>query len=90
MKSKNINSIAIEDAVRLAIANGNQVGEVSEGWSNVKQVVYMVMPLAEALRSVLIKNLRLRHWSSEPTPHNRAEEGFTDDMEKISIAFPIH
>jgi hypothetical protein len=41
------------------------------------------------LREELSGDQRLRYWSYEGSPHNRAEEGFLDDLAKIAIAFPL-
>ncbi len=84
-----IASKSIEDVVQQSLADGNSVVEVSEGWTKVRQVVYMRLPMAEATRKRFADNPSLRYWLAEPTPHNRAEEGFTDDVDKVSIAFPL-
>lgn len=88
MSSIPIKSAAIEEAVQTAQAHGNAVAEISEGWSRVLQVVSMAQPLSDDLRRALMGYLALRYWTSDPSPHNRAEEGFTDDAGRVSIAFP--
>lgn len=80
-------SSAIVEAVQCALAEGNEVAEISEGWANVKQVVHMRSPLTRAARERIL-SLKLRHWLVEPTPHNKAEEGFTDESEKVAVTFP--
>lgn len=45
---------------------------VSEAWAEVRQVVQMKGPVTDALRSQ-ISLLTLRHWTTEPTPHDKAE-----------------
>lgn len=82
-----IQSTRIENLVQFAIADGNEVVEVSEGWTKVKQVVHMRRPLSPAIQD-LATSQGLRHWSVDPTPHNKAEEGFTDDLDKVSVSFP--
>lgn len=82
-----IQSTRIEKLVQFAVAHGNEVVEVSEGWTKVKQVVYMRRPLSPIVQD-LAASQGLRHWSADPTPHNKAEEGFTDDLDKVSISFP--
>ena len=81
-------SSAIDEAVKKAIADGNAVTEVSTGWTNVQKVVHMRNPLSPGLRASLSGDSRLRAWLTEPTPHNKAEEGFTDDGAKVAIVFP--
>jgi hypothetical protein len=81
-------SAAIQEAVRLTTADGNEVVETSEGWTEIKQVVHMRESLTVSTRRALEGDRRLRYWRAEPTPHNKAEEGFTDDFNKVSIAFP--
>jgi hypothetical protein len=83
-----IKSTVIEQAVQLAVAIGNEVVEVSEGWTKVEQVVHMKRPLVASVREALMGESRLRHWTIDPTPHNAAEEGFTDDATKVAITFP--
>jgi hypothetical protein len=82
-------SPAVDAAVSLAEAQGNTVVEVSTGWTKVREVVFMTNPMTDILRSRLGTDLRLRYWKTDPTPHNKAEEGFTDDAQKVSISFPL-
>jgi hypothetical protein len=81
-------SSAIDEAVEKAIAEGNAVSEISTGWTKTRKVVHMKEPLSDRLRALLSGDARLRAWSINPTPHNKAEEGFTDDKEKRAIVFP--
>jgi hypothetical protein len=83
-----IQSTSIEQAVQAAIAAGNAVVEVSEGWTKVRQVVHMRDPLSPIVRNQLVAGGQLRYWSTDQTPHNRAEEGFTNDEDKVAISFP--
>jgi len=82
-----IYSDVIAKAVQFAIADGNEVAEISDGWTKVRQVVHMRKPLKNAAKEE-IAHLKLRHWTTEQTPHNKAEEGFSDDIEKVAITFP--
>ncbi len=82
-------SPAIDHAISLAKMEGNTVVEISTGWTKVREVVYMQEPLSDALRAALLAIPELRAWVVQPTPHNRAETGFTDDHEKVSISFPV-
>jgi len=81
-------STAVDDAVRAALEDGNTVREISTGWTKVKEVVHMQKPLSDALRAILTKDRRLRAWSSPATPHNEADEGYTDDGQQVAISFP--
>jgi hypothetical protein len=81
-------SPAVDQAILLAEANGNAVVEMSTGWTNVREVVYMRDPLSAPLRLALLGIPGLREWVARATPHNRAEVGFIDDLEEVSIAFP--
>lgn len=79
----------IEDVVGIAKASGNDVIEVSEGWTKVKKVVHMKKKLSDDDRSsIKARQPTLRHWSSERTPHNTAEEGYTCDLCSVGITFP--
>ena len=82
-------STAIEQAAAAAIADGNPVAEVSEGWTKMRQVVHMRERLSQRVRDQLAADPRLRYWSTDKTPNSRAEEGFTSDADKVSISFPI-
>ena len=81
-------SPVIDRAVQLAEAEGNSVSEISTGWMKVREVVHMGAPMSDSLRSKLSEMPELRAWSTQRTPHNRAEAGFTDDAQKVSISFP--
>jgi hypothetical protein len=81
-------SVAIDEAVSLSLAEGNEVREISTGWTEVREVVHMSRSLAAFVRSRLTTDSRLRYWGTQRTPHNQAEEGFTDDVAKVSISFP--
>jgi hypothetical protein len=81
-------SPAIEKAAQVAIGHGNAIIEISEGWTKVKQVVHMRDPISSQVRDLISADTRLRYWSSDATPHNRAEEGFTNDDDKVALSFP--
>jgi hypothetical protein len=78
----------IDHAITLAEAEGIRLVEVSTGWSKVLEVAHMDAAMPDALRSRLAQISGLRAWSTERTPHNKAEAGFTDDVHKVSITFP--
>ena len=83
-----IASETINAAVQQVIAAGNEVVEISEGWSEMAQVVHMRLPLSEAMRELMSTYPTLNHSVVEPTPHNRAEEIFIDRVEKVAVSFP--
>ena len=48
---KGIKSLGIDRAVQIAIEAGNSIKEISEGWSDVQQVVCMENGLTAAVRN---------------------------------------
>lgn len=88
MTYPDIKSSLIERATQAAVSHGNAILEVSEGWSKMNQVVHMRSPLTAELKLAISSIATLRYWLSPPTPHNASEEGFTDDGERVAIAFP--
>lgn len=82
-------SALIDSVIDAAEAEGNHVEQVSTGWTKVREVAHMALPMSDELRARMSKKNSLRFWSSGATPHNRAAEGFTDDLEKVSISFPV-
>ena len=85
----NINCQHIKEAVMILKSSGNDISEITEGWSKVKQVVHMKTKLTPNDKSeVYVKQPSLRYWSTERTPHNAAEEGFTCDECRVGIVFP--
>ena len=81
-------STAIDEAVKTATEHGNSVLEISTGWTKVKEVVYMKGPLSDELREVLSQDTRLRAYSVSATPHDKAHDGYVDDIEQVVISFP--
>ncbi|MBB5407661.1 hypothetical protein HDG34_001593 [Paraburkholderia sp. HC6.4b] len=79
----------IDHAVQIAVAAGNSVKEVSEGWSKVRQVVHMTSRMSEAVRNDIQSQIpSLRYWSSDRTPHNPAEDGFICEEYQVGLSFP--
>lgn len=79
----------ISHAVAIAIAAGNSVKEISDGWSKVEQVVHMSGSLPTNIRKdIEKKEPSLRYWSTARTPHNPADEGFICDKFKVAVSFP--
>lgn len=86
--STTILSPVVDKAAQTAMTYGNQIAEISEGWTKVLQVVHMSLPLSDDARASISADPELRHWVTEPTPHNKGEEGFTCDRDKVAISFP--
>lgn len=85
----NIQSAFIDNAVRIAIEEGNSVKEISEGWTKVNQVVHMAKKLSPKVRQRIEREVpALRYWSSTATPQNPATEGFMSDQDKVGLSFP--
>jgi hypothetical protein len=82
------NSDAISEAVASAIRDGNNIREISTGWGKMNEVVHMNKPQSQALRAILLADVRLKAWDSTATPHSSAEDGYTDAENKVSISFP--
>lgn len=78
----------IDVVIAAAEAEGNHLEQISTGWTKVREVAHMAFPMSDELRAQTMTKNSLHFWSSDATPHNRAEEGFTDDIEKVSISFP--
>ncbi|MRD46976.1 hypothetical protein GHT07_06785 [Caenimonas koreensis DSM 17982] len=87
MTKKTLSS-AIDRAVQIAVEHGNDIAEISEGWTKVRQVIHMRDPLSDDVRARIAGNSELRHWLVTPTPHNKAEEGFTCDRDQVALTFP--
>lgn len=84
-----IHCVHIEAVVNIASGEGNGIREISEGWTKVKQVVHMQKPLSTSVKGEVGRQQpSLRYWTSEKTPHNAAEDGFTCDVCKVGISFP--
>lgn len=84
-----IKSPYIEQAVTLALSAGYRVENVSAGWSKMSQVIEMSGKLTSELRqSIENKVPNLRYWSTEGSPHNSPQEGFTCDEYLVSMFFP--
>ena len=86
---KGIKSLGIDRAVQIAIEAGNSIKEISEGWSDVQQVVCMENGLTAAVRNDIRRHVpTLQYWSTDRTPHNPAEEGFICNAYKVGLSFP--
>ncbi|MBX3593144.1 hypothetical protein [Sphingomonas sp.] len=82
-------SIAIQRIIRRAEGEGNAIDRVSSGWSRIREVTHMVGDLSESLWIALQRDEpQLRSWTSDATPHNRAERGFTDEDASEAVSFP--
>lgn len=83
------NSPHIDCAVQIAISDGNSIKEISDGWSKVKQIVYMNRKLTPLVRNEINRRVpSLRYWVADRTPHNAAEEGYICDDYQVGLSFP--
>jgi hypothetical protein len=83
-------STSIARAIELVCSEGNSVALVSDGFSKLRQVVFMDQPLLPEVMSAIANELSLlRHYRSERTPNNPPDEGFVDDECAVAISFPI-
>ena len=79
----------IERLIERAKAEGNEVVAISEGWKKVRQVFHMRADISDPLWAEMTESEPgLRSWTSEATPHNRAERGFTDEATAVAVSFP--
>lgn len=86
---KKIASQSIQNAVALAIAHSNELDQITEGWTQVKQVVFMKKKLSVDARAAIAQaEPTLVFWETAGTPHNRPECGFEDNVEEVVLAFP--
>ena len=85
-----IKSVIIAEIVHSLIEGGSKVEYISSGWENIQQVVHMKRSLSSDERAKIASQPQLRYWVDAATPHNAATEGFTDDLEKVSISFPAN
>ncbi|WIA54456.1 hypothetical protein N6H05_15455 [Sphingobium sp. WTD-1] len=82
-------SIAIQRIIRRAEGEGNAIMSVSSGWSRIREMTHMVADVSEDLWIALQRDEpQLRSWTSDATPHNRAERGFTDEGVSEAVSFP--
>lgn len=83
-----VESMSILRAAAIAMEDGNALVEVSEGWSKVRQVVYMARALSPLAKQRIESELpSLRYWTSPATPHNPATLGFICDVDNVGLAF---
>ncbi|MEQ9943524.1 hypothetical protein ABRP58_15955 [Pectobacterium aroidearum] len=79
----------INHAIDISLSEGNSVKEVSDGWSNMEQVIFFSKKMSQSLRlEIKNKEPKLRYFSTDRTPHSKADEGFICDEYKISISYP--
>ncbi|WP_148042039.1 hypothetical protein [Dickeya undicola] len=79
----------INHAIDLSLAEGNLVQEISDGWSNLEQVIFFSKKMSPELRvKIKSESPTLRYFSTDRTPHNKADEGFICDEYKVAISYP--
>jgi hypothetical protein len=81
-------SAKINDLSRVAASSGCKYLSIDEGWSNVRQVLYMGGAITNAIRN-RAEELQLRHWVDQGSPFFQASEGYTDDSTSCAIAFQL-
>lgn len=80
----------IRDAMRVALAAGNQLTIISSEWKP-RLVVFMDRPLSQTTKAQISgSHPNLEHFASDPTPHNPATEGFIDRLADEVLSFPAH
>lgn len=83
------NSPHINHVIELSLAEANSVKEISDGWSNMDQAIYFSKKMSQELQLKIKKEEpKLRYFSTDRTPHNKADEGFICDEYKIAISYP--
>ena len=45
-------------------------------------------PMPDAVRAAGMASGSFRYFTTDQTPHNRADEGFIDDVAKIALSYP--
>ncbi|MEI7256766.1 hypothetical protein RF240_17965 [Dickeya dadantii] len=79
----------IDHAIDLSLAEGNLVQEISNGWSNLEQVIFFSKKMSPELRVKIKSEVpTLRYFSTDRTPHNKADEGFICDEYKVAVSYP--
>ncbi|WP_174872294.1 hypothetical protein [Pectobacterium polaris] len=79
----------IDHAIEFSLAEGNSVKEISDGWSNMDQVIYFSKKMSQELQlKIKREEPKLRYFSTDRPPHNKAGEGFICDEYKIAISYP--
>lgn len=80
----------ISSILKLLELSGNEVEEITGGWSNVTQDLRMKFPLTLVLKEkILVKEPSLEYWKYKGSPHNAADEGFKCKIHRVSISFPL-
>lgn len=85
-----INCPQISYALKILEGSGNEILEVTQGWSNVKEDIRMKHGLTADLKDrILHKEPGLEYWSYKGSPHNSADEGFVCKQHSVSISFLV-
>ncbi len=78
----------INHAINLSLLEGNSVQEVYDGWSTLEQVVFFKKMSPELSVKIRLELPSLRYFSTDRTPHNKADEGFICDEYKVAVSYP--
>jgi hypothetical protein len=85
-----VNCPQVSCALEILKESGNEILEVTQGWSNVKEDLRMKHVLTVELKDrILLKEPDLEYWSYKGSPHNTPDEGFLCKQHSISISFPV-
>lgn len=80
----------INVVIKMASDVGNEIKNISEGWSNAKQVISMEKKLDVLLKNKVEAELKkLKYFNYVGSPHNEPDEGFVCEDCKVGISFPI-
>lgn len=85
-----LNCLEIGLGLKLLKDSGNNIAEIVQGWSNMKEVFQMSEPLSSDLKEKIELEIPLlKYWKYKGSPHNAPGEGFYCEEHKIAISFPM-
>lgn len=84
-----LTSPGLRRLLSVALAGGNSVQEVSEGWSLADRIVHMTGPLSEALAQAFRSEPGLAYYTEPRTIHWPGDRGFVDDAAREAVSFPL-
>ena len=89
MSAPALTSVALTRALSVALAGGNAVVEVSEGWSVAKRVVHMRRPMSAGYAQMFRQEAGLDYYAAPAAPHWPGDEGFADPVTGEALSFPL-
>jgi hypothetical protein len=80
----------LNNLICIELKNGNNIVEISEGWSKANKVFHMAYPMSDVTRQWVATHsaTQLEYWKEPKTPHSPEEEGFFVSATKEGISFP--